>query len=124
MLDKLFLMGTAVAQEAGKAAAKQPSAFESLILPLGGFMVIMYFLMIRPQQKKAKEHSAMLTGLKAGDEVVTTGGLIGRVKSVSETFVTVDIAANTSIKVVKAHVTGLTRKEQPAADKKAKKATN
>lgn len=107
--------------QAGEAtatpSAKGPSLFETMLLPLG-FLVIMYFLMIRPQQKKVREQQDFLTKLKAGDEVLTSGGIIGRVRSVAETFVTVEISANTAIKVLKANVTPLS-KEPPAAAAKA-----
>jgi preprotein translocase subunit YajC len=70
---------------------------------------VMYFLMIRPQQQKAKEAANLLAKLKAGDEVVTTGGMIGRVKSVADQFVTIEIAANTAVKVMKTHIASLTK---------------
>ena len=98
----------ALAQAAAAAAPKTPSMMEMLIMPLG-FLVIMYFFILRPQSKRAKQHAAMLTGLKAGDEVVTTGGIIGKVRSVAEGFVTLEVAANTSIKVLKANVTAMTK---------------
>ena len=69
-----------------------------------GFLAIMYFFMIRPQQTRAKEHQTFLTALKAGDEVVTSGGIIGRVKSINEGFISVEIANNTVIKVLKSAI--------------------
>ncbi len=63
--------------------------------------VVMYFLLIRPQQKRAKEHKALLGALKAGDEVVTNGGVVGTVKSVDESFAMVEIASGTVVKVQK-----------------------
>ncbi len=106
MLDWLF-PATAMAQEAQKAAS-QPSMLEMLVMPVG-FLFIMYFLIIRPQSRKAKEHQNLVANLKSGDEVVTTGGIIGRVKSVAEQFVTVEIAANTNVKVTKASILSLTK---------------
>lgn len=90
--------------------AAQPSMYENLLLP-AGFLAIMYFFMIRPQQKRAKAHQLFLTSLKAGDEVVTTGGIIGRVKTVQETFVSLEVAANTVIKVVRSEISGATQKQ-------------
>jgi preprotein translocase subunit YajC len=111
-----FLMGTAFAQAA--AAAKQPSVLETFIVPMGGLLLIMYFLVIRPQQKKTKELAQMLGALKAGDEVVTSGGILGRVKSIADTFVTIDMGGAGSVKVLKTHITALTKpKDQPAAVK-------
>jgi len=71
------------------------------------FVVIFYFLLIRPQQKKAKEHQALLTKLSAGDEVVTTGGILGKVIEVGETFVTIEIAEGVRVKVQKFQVGSL-----------------
>ena len=71
------------------------------------FVVIFYFLLIRPQQKKAKEHQALLSKLSAGDEVVTTGGILGKVTEVGETFVTIEIAAGVEVKVQKFQVGSL-----------------
>jgi len=63
--------------------------------------VLMYFLLIRPQQKRAKEHKALLEALKVGDEVVTNGGVIGKVASVDESIATLEIATDVIIKVQK-----------------------
>lgn len=93
--------------------ATQPGLTDMLLLPLG-FLVIMYFLVIRPQQKKAKSHQELLENLKAGDEVVTTGGIIGKVRSVAEKFVTLEIAANTTIKVLKMNVQMMTKEPEKA----------
>lgn len=106
-----FLVDTAFAQ--AQTAQAQPAMWEMLVMPIG-FLAIMYFFMIRPQQKRVKDHQAFLTGLKAGDEVVTTGGIIGRVKTVQDTFVSVEVAANTVIKVIKSEVSGLTTKAAAA----------
>lgn len=104
------LIETAFAQ--GATAAKSPSMMEMLIMPLG-FLVIMYFFMIRPQQKRAKEHQALITGLKVGDEVVTSGGIIGKIRSVADNFVTLE-SANSSFKVLKSNVTGLSKTPEKA----------
>jgi preprotein translocase subunit YajC len=71
------------------------------------FIVIFYFLLIRPQQKKAKEHQAMLGKLAAGDEVVTAGGILGRVTEVSDQFVTIEVSDGVRLKVQKYQVTSL-----------------
>jgi preprotein translocase subunit YajC len=65
------------------------------------FVLATYFLLIRPQQKRAKEHKVLLAALKKGDEVVTNGGVIGVVKSVDESFAMVEIANGVIIKVQK-----------------------
>ena len=69
--------------------ASQPSMWEFLILPVS-FFLIFYLFLIRPQQRKQKDHEDLLKNLKTGDEVVTSGGIIAKVKSVSEGFVTID----------------------------------
>jgi preprotein translocase subunit YajC len=70
----------------------------------------MYFMMIRPQQKKQKEHQAMLSKLAAGDEVVTAGGILGRVIEVGDNFITLEIAENVRIKVQRYQVSTLVPK--------------
>ena len=69
------------------------------LLPMVLIFVIFYFLLIRPQQKRAKEHKAMVAGVQKGDEIVTNGGLLGKVIEVDDNFVTVEIAAGTNVKV-------------------------
>jgi preprotein translocase subunit YajC len=71
------------------------------------FIVIFYFLLIRPQQKKAKEHQALVSKLSTGDEVVTTGGILGRVTDVGDTFITLEIADGVRVKVQRVQVASL-----------------
>ncbi len=63
--------------------------------------VLMYFLLIRPQQKRAKQHKALLAELKKGDEIVTNGGIVGKITAVDESFATVEIAKDVLVKVQK-----------------------
>jgi len=98
------LIPDAMAQSAGGGAAGGGIA---PILMMVVFIAIFYFLLIRPQQKKAKEHQAMVTKLSAGDEVVTTGGILGKIVEVGESFVTLEIAPNVQIKVQKFQITSL-----------------
>ena len=115
-----LLTSTAFAQasEGAQAAGSQPSMFETMI-PLLFIFVVMYFIMIRPQAKKAREHANLLKDLKAGDEVVTSGGIIGRVKSVSEEFVTLDVG-NAHLKVIKEHISRFSRAQADKASKATK----
>ena len=71
------------------------------------FVVIFYFLLIRPQQKKAKEHQALVSKLSSGDEVVTTGGILGKVIEVGDSFVTLEVAEGVRVKVQKFQVGSL-----------------
>ena len=77
------------------------------IMPLILIFFVFYFLIIRPQQNKVKEHAAMVNAVKKGDEVVTQGGLIGKVSKVSDEEITIDFGDNVNIRAVKstlAHV--------------------
>ena len=98
------LIPEAMAQSAGGAA---PGGGFAPLLMMVVFIAIFYFLLIRPQQKKAKEHQAMVTRLSAGDEVVTTGGILGKIVEVGDSFITLEIAPNVQIKVQKFQVTSL-----------------
>ena len=87
-----------------------PSFFVPMILIFG----IMYFLMIRPQQKKVKEHKAMVAALRRGDQVVTSGGLIGKVTKVADNEVELEIAPNVKVKVVRPTISQVLSKTEPA----------
>ena len=78
----------------GQAAGGEPNTLMSF-LPLIIIFVIFYFLLIRPQQKRAKEHKAMVEALSKGDEVVSQGGLLGKVTKVGDSFVTLEVADGT-----------------------------
>jgi preprotein translocase subunit YajC len=77
------------------------------LLPLILMFVLLYFLMIRPQTKRAKEHRNMLAGLQKGDEVVTAGGVLGKVTKVGDNYVSVEIAPNVEVQVQKPSITTL-----------------
>ena len=83
------------------AAAADPSGGLMQLLPIILMFVVLWFLMIRPQMKKAKEHKALVAALSKGDEVVTQGGILGRIVKVDENYVTVEIAAGTEVIVQK-----------------------
>ncbi len=84
-------------------------------LPLILIFAIMYFLLIRPQQKKVKEHQAMVDGLRRGDQVITQGGLIGKVVKVKEDGeIEVELAENVKVRVVKATIAQVLNKTEPA----------
>jgi preprotein translocase subunit YajC len=83
------------------------SLLNSPLVPLILFMVIMYFLLIRPQNKKMKDHRALLSGLKAGDRVVTSGGIHGTITAVTDEELKVRIAENVEITIARAAVSRL-----------------
>ena len=105
-----MFVSPAYAQDAGAAAA-----FTSFV-PLILIFLIMYFLLIRPQQKKVKEHQAMVAALRRGDRVVTQGGLIGKVTRVKDddTEIEVEIAPNVKVQVVRSTVAQVVSKTEPA----------
>ncbi|MBM7066688.1 preprotein translocase subunit YajC [Actibacterium sp. 188UL27-1] len=86
-------------------------------IPLILIFAIMYFLLIRPQQKKVKEHQAMVTALRRGDQVVTQGGLIGKVSKVKDdNEVEVEVADGVKVRVVRATIAQVLNKTEPASD--------
>jgi len=89
---------------AANGAAPQGSLIS--FIPLILIFVIFYFLLIRPQQKKAKDHQAYLANLKKGDTVVTSGGLYGVITGLTDTVVTLEIADNLRVKVSRQHILG------------------
>jgi preprotein translocase subunit YajC len=94
------LISNAYAQAAPGAGAMDIMSFLPIIL----MFAVLYFLMIRPQQKKAKEHKALLEALAKGDEVVTNSGIAGRITKVGDEFVTVEVAENVQIQMQKGAV--------------------
>jgi preprotein translocase subunit YajC len=95
-----------------------PGALTSLA-PLVLVFVIFYFLLIRPQQKKAKEHREMLSKLKKNDEVMTGGGIYGKVMAINDNVLTLEIAPNVRVRVQRAHITELVKGDK-AVTKEAK----
>ncbi len=95
-----MLWSTAWAQAGGAA---QPSMLEQF-LPIIALIAIFYFFIIRPQSKRAKQHGDFLSALKRGDEVVTNGGIFGRVEGITDSFVTLEVADDVKIRVLKSQV--------------------
>lgn len=109
IMDSLFgfFISDAVAQT---AAPGGPSALSSLLLPVL-LIVVFYFLLIRPQQKKQKEHRAMIDALAVGTEVVTGGGVLGKVTEVRDQFVTVEVADGVHVKVQRHSISAVLPKD-------------
>ena len=89
------------------APAASPGGQFQFALLMAVFIGLFYFMLIRPQQRRAKEHQALVSKLAAGDEVVTSGGLLGKVTEVGDTFVTLEIADGVRVKVQKVQITQL-----------------
>ena len=87
--------------DAWAQTAQQQGGGWSFLFMMAAFFVIFYFLLIRPQQKQAREHREMIESLKVGEEIVTTGGVLGRIKKIGNEFLTVEIARDIEIKVQK-----------------------
>ena len=103
----------AYAQTAGSGGSG--SAFVQFV-PLILIFVIMYFLMIRPQQKKVAQHKAMVQGVRRGDQIITGGGIVGKVtKVIDDNTVEVEIADGVKVKLMKSTVTTVLSKTDPAA---------
>lgn len=100
----LFPVALAFAEDAPQAAAPGVSGIMS-IAPLIILFVIFYFLLIRPQQKRAKEHKQMISAIQKGDQVITSGGIHGRVASVNEDTVSVEVSEGVKLKVSKEAIT-------------------
>ena len=99
-----LLISPAYAQDAAQA---DPFGF---FLPMIIIFVAFYFLLIRPQQKRQKAHTELVNALSVGDEVITAGGMLGKVTAVSEHYATLTIADNVEVKVQKATVSAVVPK--------------
>lgn len=88
------------------------------MLPIVAIVAIFYFLLIRPQSKRAKEHKAMLEAVRRGDKIVSNGGLMGTVTKVDDDVLTVEIAKDIKVQVVRGMIAEVRSKGAPAEDKK------
>lgn len=103
----------AFAQTAG-AAGPGPEAMIMQFLPLIGLVVLFYFLMIRPQQKRVKQHQQMLANLKRNDTVVLSSGMIGKVVRVEDKEIGLEVAQGVTVKVVKGMIAEVRTRGEPA----------
>jgi preprotein translocase subunit YajC len=109
--------------QGGAAAGQGAGGFGGLI-PIVLMFVIFYFLLIRPQQKRNKEHKEMITNLKKGDRIITSGGIYGRITGLDEATLTVEIADKVRVKVARGNVSGLAQsapQQAPPAKKEKNK---
>ena|SRR5689334_8550420 len=113
--------------EAWAQAAGAPASSSDMLIQFAPFIlifVVMWFLLIRPQQKKAKEHRAMVASLKRGDRVVTNGGIYGQVTHVADDHLMVEIADGVKIKVVRDAITAVPGKPEPVKKEESKQGAN
>lgn len=108
-----LLVSTAYAQT---APGGQPSAFE-MFVPFIFIFVIFYFLIIRPQGKRQKEHQKFLSELKRGDEIVTSSGILGRIEGITDQFITLEVADGVKLKMLRSQV-ATSQKAATAEEKK------
>jgi|TARA_X000000368_G_scaffold227721_1_gene179784 preprotein translocase subunit YajC len=83
---------------------QSPTFFDPTLFLLFGFMILIYFLMIRPENKRRKTHQEMLASLDLGEEVVTAGGILGKISKISDQYIELSISDNTKIKVQKTSI--------------------
>lgn len=91
-----FFISDAFADAAGNAAAQSPDPLASLILPIG-LVVLFYFFLIRPQSKRQKEHKQMVNDLQKGEEVLTSGGILGKITNINDDFITLEVSRENSV---------------------------
>lgn len=104
----MSLLDILVSPAAAQAATGAPQSNPLMsILPLIILFVVFWFLLLRPQMKRAKEHRELLSKLQKGDEVITSGGMAGRIEDLGDSFVTVEIADRVSVKVQRGAITAV-----------------
>jgi len=95
-----FFIAPALAQAAGASAQSPAGAFSPLIM-MGVVFLIMWFFMVRPQMKRAKEHRSLVDSLAVGDEVLTNGGILGRIAAIDDSFVSLEVARGVEVRLQK-----------------------
>jgi preprotein translocase subunit YajC len=86
---------------------QSPSFFDPTLFLLFGFMILIYFLMIRPENKRRKTHQEMLASIELGEEIVTAGGILGKVSKITDQYLELSISENTKIKVQKTSISAV-----------------
>jgi len=107
-MDLAYAMGT----QPGAGGGSQWMSFLPIIL----IFAVFYFLLIRPQQKRAKDHRALLTSLKVGDQVLTNGGIYGRVTGLRDDVLTLEISDKVRVKVSRGHIAGVVKTDVMKTD--------
>jgi|YNPNPStandDraft_1061719.scaffolds.fasta_scaffold136436_2 preprotein translocase subunit YajC len=116
-MEWAFAMGAGQGGAPGGTPGAPAGGMLQALFPLLLMFLVFYFLLIRPQQKRVKQHKELLANLKRGDEVVTTGGIHGKITGITENVVTLEIADNVRIKVQRDNISGLKPKgpEKPSS---------
>ena len=86
---------------------QSPTFFDPTLFLLFGFMILIYFLMIRPENKRRKTHQAMLASLDVGEEIVTAGGILGKVTKINDQYIELSISDSTKIKIQKTSISAV-----------------
>lgn len=110
----MFFVTDAYAQAAGAAAAPTFDQYLLQIAPLLLILPLLYFMMIRPQQRRMKAHNDMIGAVKKGDTIVSAGGLIGKVKGVADDEVRVELAPNVEVRLLRGSIAEVRNKAEPA----------
>ena len=118
-MDIAYAMGQTAGTAGGGATG---GGLFGPMVPIIIMLAIMWFLLIRPQQKKQKEHREMINNLKKGDMIITTGGLYGRITGMTESTLTVEIADKVRVKVGRGHISGLAQAPKPTPPQVKEKA--
>ncbi len=105
------MVNWAYAAAQGAQAAPESSPLWSFVVPMIFMVAIFYFLLIRPQQRKAKEHKALLDNLKKGDRVITNGGLIGTIVNIDEPLVVIEVSDKVKVEVARPYIAGFAPKK-------------
>jgi len=108
------MLGIAFAMAQNPAAGGAGGGLEAMkgFFPLILMFVIFYFLLIRPQQKKQKDHKNLLANLKRGDEIVTTGGLMGKITAITDRAITIEVADKVRVKIIRSQIMTVLQGEQ------------
>jgi preprotein translocase subunit YajC len=114
LIDIVYAMGTGGEASGGGGGL-------GALFPLVAMFAIFYFLLIRPQQKKQKDHKRLLSELKKGDRIITSGGLHGRITGITDTMVTVEISEKVRVKIGRSYVAGLVQNQTQVAKKEPSK---
>jgi preprotein translocase subunit YajC len=121
-----MFISEALAQTAGATSGSDPTGGFGMIIPLVLMFAVMWFFMIRPQQKKQKEHQALVRAAKRGDRVVSSGGILGVITKANETDndVEVEIAQGVKVRLMRSHIADILNRTPEAAKTVAKPAAN